>query len=170
VIVGGSGGPWFMGIGRTLRAAVMSPFVRQRLRPFFSKPNREDLVVLKELAEAGDLTPVVDGTYPLAAAAEANGYVGERPLAAQPQASCLPATHAALADSERRTELLEQWDLWFPAVGATGLSFARSEVDAEATGCSAWNPSTWPLTDASPRRHAAGRSQAPVRWIVASRG
>jgi hypothetical protein len=28
--------------------------------------------------------------------------------------------------------MLEQWDLWFPAVGATGLSFARSEVDAEA--------------------------------------
>jgi NADPH:quinone reductase-like Zn-dependent oxidoreductase len=64
VIVGGSGGPWFMGIGRTLRAAAISPFVRRRLRPFFSKPNREDLVVLKELAEAGDLTPVVDGTYP----------------------------------------------------------------------------------------------------------
>jgi hypothetical protein len=30
--------------------------------------------------------------------------------------------------------MLEQWDLWFPAVGATGLSFARSEVDAEAAG------------------------------------
>ena len=30
--------------------------------------------------------------------------------------------------------MLEQWDMWFPAVGATGLSFARSEVDAEAAG------------------------------------
>jgi hypothetical protein len=30
--------------------------------------------------------------------------------------------------------MLEQWDLWYPAVGATGLSFARSEVDAEAAG------------------------------------
>jgi hypothetical protein len=30
--------------------------------------------------------------------------------------------------------MLEQWDLWFPAVGATGLSFARSEVDAGAAG------------------------------------
>ena len=30
--------------------------------------------------------------------------------------------------------MLEQWDLWFPAVGATGLSFARSKVDAEASG------------------------------------
>lgn len=34
VMVGGTGGPWFMGIGRTLRALVLSSFVRQRLRPF----------------------------------------------------------------------------------------------------------------------------------------
>src|SRR5215213_5373618 len=36
--------------------------------------------------------------------------------------------------SEEGEGMLEQWDLWFPAVGATGLSFARSEVDAEAAG------------------------------------
>jgi NADPH:quinone reductase-like Zn-dependent oxidoreductase len=35
VLVGGSGGRWFMGIGRTLRAVVVSRFVRQRLRSFF---------------------------------------------------------------------------------------------------------------------------------------
>jgi hypothetical protein len=35
---------------------------------------------------------------------------------------------------EEENGMLEQWDLWFPAVGATGLSFARSEVDAEAAG------------------------------------
>ena len=28
----------------------------------------------------------------------------------------------------------EMWDLWIPNVGATGLSFARSKVDAEAAG------------------------------------
>ena len=37
VLVGGSGGKWFMGTGRTLRA-VLIPFVGQRLRSFFSKP------------------------------------------------------------------------------------------------------------------------------------
>jgi hypothetical protein len=30
--------------------------------------------------------------------------------------------------------MLEHWDLWFPAAGATGISFARSRVEAEAAG------------------------------------
>lgn len=78
VIVGGSGGPWLMGIGRTVRALVVSPFVRQRLRPFFSKGRQEDLVVLKELIEAGKVTPVIDRTYPLSATPGAIRYLGER--------------------------------------------------------------------------------------------
>jgi hypothetical protein len=28
----------------------------------------------------------------------------------------------------------EMWDLWIPSVGATGLSFARSRVEADAAG------------------------------------
>jgi NADPH:quinone reductase-like Zn-dependent oxidoreductase len=76
--VGGSGGRWFMGIGRTLRAVVVSRFVGQRLRSFFSKPRGADLVVLQELIEAGKLTPVIDRTFPLSETAEAIRYVGER--------------------------------------------------------------------------------------------
>jgi len=71
VLVGGSGGRWFMGIGRTLRAVVVSRFVRQRLRSFFSKPRREDLVVLKELIEAGKVTQVIDRAFPLSETEEA---------------------------------------------------------------------------------------------------
>ena len=78
VLVGGSGGKWFMGIGRTLRAMVVSPFVGQRLRSFFSKPRGADLVVLKEFIEAGKVTPVIDRTFPLNATPEAIRYVGER--------------------------------------------------------------------------------------------
>jgi NADPH:quinone reductase-like Zn-dependent oxidoreductase len=78
VLVGGSGGRWFMGTGRTLRAVVTSPFVGQRLRSFFSKPRGADLVVLKELIDAGKLSPVIDRTFPLTEAPEAISYVGER--------------------------------------------------------------------------------------------
>jgi NADPH:quinone reductase-like Zn-dependent oxidoreductase len=78
VLVGGSGGRWLMGTGRTLRAVVVSPFVGQRLRSFFSKPRGADLVVLKELLEAGKVTPVIDRSFPLSETAEAITYVGER--------------------------------------------------------------------------------------------
>jgi NADPH:quinone reductase-like Zn-dependent oxidoreductase len=78
VLVGGSGGRWFMGTGRTLRAVLVSPLVGQRLRSFFSKPKGADLVVLKELLEAGKLTPVIDRTFPLRETPEAIRYVGEQ--------------------------------------------------------------------------------------------
>ena len=78
VIVGGSGGPWLMGMGRTVRALVLSPFVRERLRPFLSLPKKEDLVVLKELIEACKVTPVIDRTYALREVPEAIRYLEER--------------------------------------------------------------------------------------------
>jgi NADPH:quinone reductase-like Zn-dependent oxidoreductase len=78
VLVGGSGGRWFMGTGRTLRAVLVSPLVGQRLRSFFSKPKGADLVVLKELLEAGKLAPVIDRTFPLRETPEAIRYVGEQ--------------------------------------------------------------------------------------------
>ena len=69
-----------MGFGRTVRAAAMSPFVSQRLRPLVSAgaENKEDLAVLKDLIESGKLMPVIDRTYPLSEVREAIGYIGER--------------------------------------------------------------------------------------------
>ena len=78
VIVGGSGGPWLMGMGRTIRALMLSPFIRQRLRAFVSTPNAADLNVLRELTEDGQVTPVIDRTYPLVETSEAIGRIGER--------------------------------------------------------------------------------------------
>jgi NADPH:quinone reductase-like Zn-dependent oxidoreductase len=62
----------------TLRAVIVSPFVGQRLRSFLSKPRGADLVVLKELLEAGKVTPVIDRTFALAETPDAIRYVGER--------------------------------------------------------------------------------------------
>jgi NADPH:quinone reductase-like Zn-dependent oxidoreductase len=76
VIVGGSGGPATMGFGRTIRASLLSPFVGQRLRALISKPNATDLETLVGFAENRALTPQVDATYPLAAAAAAIDLVG----------------------------------------------------------------------------------------------
>jgi len=78
VFVGGEGGGrWFGGIDRQLGAQMLSPFVSQKLGTFVAKPNSEKLMVLKELIEAGKVTPVIDRTYPLSEVPEAIRYVEE---------------------------------------------------------------------------------------------
>ena len=52
-------------LGRTLRTMLVSMVVRQQARPSVKTQNHYDLVALKELVEAGHITPVIDGTYPL---------------------------------------------------------------------------------------------------------
>ena len=42
-----------------------------------TKPNKKDLVFMKELLEAGKVVPVIDRRYPLSEVAEALGYLGE---------------------------------------------------------------------------------------------
>jgi NADPH:quinone reductase-like Zn-dependent oxidoreductase len=73
VIVGGDGGgPWTGGFFRgMLRGPLVSPFVGQKLGTFVSKEKREDLQALAELIEAGEVTPVIDRTYPLIEVPEA---------------------------------------------------------------------------------------------------
>jgi NADPH:quinone reductase-like Zn-dependent oxidoreductase len=39
--------------------------VGQKLGTFISRENHEDMIVLKELIEAGKVTPVIDRAYPL---------------------------------------------------------------------------------------------------------
>jgi NADPH:quinone reductase-like Zn-dependent oxidoreductase len=78
VLVGGSGGRWSMGMSRTVRAVTLSPFVGQRLRAFFSSARRADLIAVRDLIEVGELTPVIDRTFPLSSTIEAIEYVGRR--------------------------------------------------------------------------------------------
>lgn len=78
VIVGGTGGKWLMGVGRSIRATMVSPFVSQKLRMFLAKNNKEDLGVLKELIELGDVTTIIDKTFEFSKTAQAVEHVGER--------------------------------------------------------------------------------------------
>ncbi|WP_370972009.1 NAD(P)-dependent alcohol dehydrogenase [Amycolatopsis sp. cg9] len=75
VIVGGEGGRWFGGIQRVLVAALLNPLVRHRLRGLVARERGADLETLRELIEAGKVTPVLDRTYPLADAAAAIGHL-----------------------------------------------------------------------------------------------
>jgi NADPH:quinone reductase-like Zn-dependent oxidoreductase len=78
VIVGGEGaGRWLGGFDRQLRAVMLSRLVGQRLRMLSSKPRSDDLRFLRELIEAGNLTPAIDRTYPLGEVPEAIRYLVE---------------------------------------------------------------------------------------------
>lgn len=78
VIVGGEGdGKWIGPVGRNLRALLLGPFVKHKLRGLFSTENRDDLETLRALVEEGKLTPVIDRTYSLAEVPEAIRYASE---------------------------------------------------------------------------------------------
>jgi NADPH:quinone reductase-like Zn-dependent oxidoreductase len=65
------------GMSYVFKAFLLSPFVRQQQSPFMATPNSADLVVLKELIEAGKVRPVIDRTYPLSETREAVRYMVE---------------------------------------------------------------------------------------------
>ncbi len=65
------------GLSYVVRANLLSLFMRQQGGTFFGEPNNEGLVALKELVEAGKVTPVIDRTYSLSETAEAFRYFNE---------------------------------------------------------------------------------------------
>ena len=80
ILVGSSGesdGRWVGPLGRVVKAALLSPFVSQRLGTFEAKASPEDLRVLTGLVEAGTVTPLIDRIYPLIEVPEAIRYLEE---------------------------------------------------------------------------------------------
>jgi NADPH:quinone reductase-like Zn-dependent oxidoreductase len=76
VIVGGEGGGrWLGGFDRQLRAQVLSVFGHHKMGTWISTQPRGDLEALRELLEAGKVTPVVDRTFPLSEVADAIRYL-----------------------------------------------------------------------------------------------
>jgi NADPH:quinone reductase-like Zn-dependent oxidoreductase len=76
---GGSPGHLFGAMGSLLAVLLVNAVVRQQLRVILpaapAGPTHEDLVAVAALIEAGELTPVVDRTYPLADAPEGVRHV-----------------------------------------------------------------------------------------------
>jgi NADPH:quinone reductase-like Zn-dependent oxidoreductase len=77
-LFGQGAGRWFGSIPRVLKLVALSPFVSQLPTPNFSMPDKKNqMAVLKDLLEAGKITPIIDRTYPLAEVPEAIGYLEE---------------------------------------------------------------------------------------------
>jgi len=94
VIVGGEGGgKWTGGIGRNLRAVVLSAFSRQRLTALINREHHESTDRLAELISAGAVVPLIAGRYPLArvrdalADLEAGRITGKAVIVVRPDAA-----------------------------------------------------------------------------------
>jgi NADPH:quinone reductase-like Zn-dependent oxidoreductase len=77
VLVGGAkSGGLLAAVSRPLVGLVRSRLGNRWIVPFLASGRHEDLVALRELVEAGKVTPAIDRQYTLAEAAEAIRYVG----------------------------------------------------------------------------------------------
>ena len=76
VLVGAPAAVW-KALPRLLEMQLMPRRDTGRIA-FMARVRHDDLVVLKDLAEAGKLRPVIDREYPLSGAADAVRYVGTR--------------------------------------------------------------------------------------------
>ena len=79
VVVGAAGGGRRMLpiVAHLLGAMIFSRIGSQKMLPFLAKNSTEDLLVLKEMIEAGKVRPVIDRTYPLSETPAAMRYLEE---------------------------------------------------------------------------------------------
>jgi NADPH:quinone reductase-like Zn-dependent oxidoreductase len=76
VIVGGpSDNAWLGPLTGLLKAAVLSPFVRQKMFFMLAQANKDDLDTLRDMMQTGKLTPVIDKRFQLGETAEAISYL-----------------------------------------------------------------------------------------------
>jgi NADPH:quinone reductase-like Zn-dependent oxidoreductase len=60
---------------RVVRGTLRARFSEQKALMYITQHNQDDLIVMKELLEAGTVKPVIDRAFPLSEAAEAIRYV-----------------------------------------------------------------------------------------------
>lgn len=66
-------------MAQLFQAQLLGPWISRqgdiKIAVLETKPSRDDLVFVKELLEAGDVTPVIDRCYPFAEVPEAIRYI-----------------------------------------------------------------------------------------------
>jgi NADPH:quinone reductase-like Zn-dependent oxidoreductase len=78
VVVGAGKGNRLLGpLSHIVRIKVRAMFSRRKAVFFIARLTRDDLEVLRDMIEAGQVTPVVERTYPLVDAADAFRHLGE---------------------------------------------------------------------------------------------
>ena len=80
VLIGGGGpdrGNWIGALAGPMKDFMLGAFVKQEMGFFVAQLNKADLKVLADMMEAGQVTPVIDRTYPLAEVPEAIKYLEE---------------------------------------------------------------------------------------------
>jgi D-arabinose 1-dehydrogenase-like Zn-dependent alcohol dehydrogenase len=75
VLIGGSISRLFQVL---LFGSVISRIMRRKVKCLTAKPNRSDLIILKETIEAGKIVPFVDKTYSLSEVPEAIRQLEQR--------------------------------------------------------------------------------------------
>lgn len=66
---------WTGGLGRAIRAVLLSPLVRHRLKMYYSAVNQEDLRTVTDLVVSGKVTAPIDRTFPLSGVPDAIRYL-----------------------------------------------------------------------------------------------
>lgn len=78
IAVGGPSGRWMIGpLASGITALVLSRFVSQKLVMVLARRSKEDLTIMRELMEAGKVTPIIDKRYRLSEVPEAIRYLEE---------------------------------------------------------------------------------------------
>ena len=75
IMVGGPAGRWIDPLPRAFSLLVFSRFVSQGMRMFLAELNKQDLTILRDLMQAGKVTPVIDRRYRLSEVPAAIRYL-----------------------------------------------------------------------------------------------
>jgi NADPH:quinone reductase-like Zn-dependent oxidoreductase len=77
VIVGAGKGKWLAPFRGVIEALVLSPFVSQKAGMLMASFEPKDLSFLAQLAQSGEIRPVIDRRYDLRQAPDAIRYLEE---------------------------------------------------------------------------------------------